>query len=313
MQGQGRRLDISLSDEAIDWLVRLNSGHATIDDRSAFDRWRARSGDHELAAQEAEALWQGLGAAGRQVQSTAASGSKLTRRTILGVSAVLAGGLAIREFGYGTRAFADHVTGVGERRTVKLPDGSVLSLNATTAVAVDFRPDERRLHLLDGEASFEVMHDRARPFVVDAGSGRTRSLGAAFNIDMRPDETVVAVMEGVVEISTSHSGGSAMRAQANQLVRYSAQRAPALDDTVDVAAETAWRRGKLIFNRRSLSDVVAEIKRYRPGSILIASSRLRSLEVTGVFDLRDPEAILATIEETLPVSATRLPYLTILR
>lgn len=77
--------------------------------------------------------------------------------------------------------------------------------------------------------------------------------------------------------------------------------------------ETAWRRGKLIFNRRPLGDVVAEIKRYRSGQIVIASAGLRALEVTGVFELADPEAILRTIEETLPVHVTRLPFVTVIR
>jgi transmembrane sensor len=62
-----------------------------------------------------------------------------------------------------------------------------------------------------------------------------------------------------------------------------------------------------------LRDVVSEIERHRPGNILIASPRLRTLVVSGVFETSEPEAILRTIEDTLDVSVTRLPLVTILR
>lgn len=53
--------DVSKSDEAIEWLVRLSSGRATPRDRLAFLPWRDRSAEHEAAAREAEAILRGVG------------------------------------------------------------------------------------------------------------------------------------------------------------------------------------------------------------------------------------------------------------
>ena len=39
--------DLKLSDEAIAWVVRLNAGTATQQDRAAYLRWRAESPRHE--------------------------------------------------------------------------------------------------------------------------------------------------------------------------------------------------------------------------------------------------------------------------
>ncbi len=307
--------DVALSDEAIDWLVALNSGRATDQDRASFAEWRARSAAHELAAREAEAVWHGVGIAGDRARTSErkASRAKLTRRAVVGGGVLVAGGWALGQSGaLSIRGFADHVTSMGERRSVMLPDGSSVLLNAGTALSVNFGEGKRALRLLAGEATFTVRPDPSRPFVVEAGGGRTRAVGTAFHSDIRPGETVVTVLEGVVEVTGAASATEAVVVRADQRVRYAASGRLSTPQAVDADIETAWRRGKLIFNRRPLGDVVAEIERYRSGTIIIGGTRLRTLEVTGVFDLDDPEAILRTIEETLPVRALRLPLVTVL-
>lgn len=82
---------------------------------------------------------------------------------------------------------------------------------------------------------------------------------------------------------------------------------------VNLEAETAWQRGKLRFDRRPLNDVAFELQRYKREKIIIANASLRSLEVSGVFDISDPEAVLKTIEESLAVQVIRLPFVTIIR
>ncbi|MBX3536671.1 MAG: FecR family protein [Chelatococcus sp.] len=311
--GKRHHVDIALSDEAIDWVVRLNSGRATQTDRQAFADWRLQSEQHERAAQEAETIWHGVGLAGDGLQKAdrKAARSKATRRALLGGVLLVAAGLAIERSGFlGPGRLADHATGVGEQRLIVLPDGSSVFLNASAALAVDFTDAERRLTLLEGEAIFTVARDTARPLIVEASGGEARAIGTIFNVDIRPEEVVVTVLEGVVEIATQVGS---VTARLDQRVRYAASSRPSAAETVDADVETAWRRGKLIFNRRPLGDVVAEIKRYRDGQIVIVNPRLRALEVTGVFDLADPETILRTIEETLPVHVTRLPFVTIIR
>lgn len=315
MTADGKRhdADTALSDEAIDWLVKLHSGRATRADHAAFAAWRGQSEAHEVAAREAEAVWHGVGIAGGEVRKAERKAS-LTRRAVLGGAVLLAGGAVLERTGMiGPHLLADHVTGIAEQRTVALADGSSVFLNADTALSEDFGAAERRLRLFRGEAVFTVAHDAARPFVVEAGDGRTRALGTVFDIDIRSREVVVTVLEGVVEVATDAGPRDAVIAGADQRIRYGASGRPSHAEAVDSDIETAWRRGKLIFNRRPLGDVVSELERYRHGQIVIASARLRSLEVTGVFDLADPEAVLRTIEETLPVRITRLPLVTVIR
>jgi transmembrane sensor len=308
--------DVTLSDEAIDWLVRLNSGRADDGDRASFAAWRQRSAGHELAAREAEAIWQGLGVAGtdaRRVERKAAR-TKLTRRAVIGGGALIVGGVTLVRSGIiGPQLFADHVTGIAEQRTVALADGSSAFLNASTALSVDFTERERRLTLFEGQATFAVAHDAERPFVVQANGGQTRALGTVFDVDIRPSQVAVTVVEGSVAVHTETAPTDIATVTADQRVRYLARGRPSALERIDANTETAWRRGKLIFDRRPLGEVVADLERYRRGKIVVVRDDLDALEVTGVFDLADPEAILLTIEETLPVRVARLPFVTIIR
>jgi transmembrane sensor len=310
-----QKADIALSDAAIDWLVRLKSGQATVDDHVAFTAWRGQSAEHEVAAREAEAIWHGVGIAGDRAKKLErkARRAKMTRRAMLGGGTLAVAGFALARSGViGPQLFADYATDVGEQRTVALADGSSVFLNARSALSVKFAAAERRLSLLEGQATFTVARDAARPFVVEAGDGQTRAVGTVFDIDIRADEAIVTVVEGVVAITTDQAPDPVV-ARVDQRVRYFPRGKPSAPETTNAEIETAWHRGKLVFNRRPLAGVVADIERYRRGTIVLVGDGLRSLEVTGVFDLNDPEAILRTIEDTLPVRMTRLPFVTIIR
>jgi transmembrane sensor len=308
--------DLALSDAAIEWVVRLKSGRATSEDEAAFQAWRSQSAAHEAAAHEAGLLWHGVGVAGDQFRTNARKNAytKLTRRTILGGAGLVLVGAGLKATGVlGPHLFADFVTSVGEQRTVELADGSSIVLNGNTALSADLNTMRRELTLHQGEATFTVKPDPARPFVVGANGGQVRAVGTVFDVDIRATETAVTVLDGKVSVTTSMPSTGSVNARANQRIKYTPTGGASPAEVVDAAVETAWRRGKLIFNARPLSDVVAEIQRHRRGTIVLASSRLRNLEVTGVFEINDPESILRTIDETLDVSVTRLPLVTILR
>lgn len=302
---------LSLSDEALEWIVRLNSGRAGEDDHARYAAWRETSAEHEEAAKEAEALWESLGAAGDRARRRPDSG--LGRRSFMGLAAFAVTGGAL--YGSGiipAFPFADYRTAIGERRSVELPDGSIAHLNADSAIVLDFSDQSRRLRLRQGQATFSVTHDPAKPFVVEALNGSTRAIGTVFDVDVRLGHVDITVLEGQVAVAHEQSPGSEVLASGDQRVRYGQDLAPSAPQPVEAETEIAWRRGKLIFDRRPLGDVVADIERYRRGRILVASSKLRALEVTGVFDLDDPEAILSAIESSLSLDVWRLPFVTII-
>jgi transmembrane sensor len=308
--GPGRRL----SDEAIDWLVRLGSGRATPKDRLAFLRWRQYSAAHEAAAVEAETLLRAVGDT-RQADQLRRHGEPLTYRRPVGRRVLFAGAalasvavvtVGLTSLGPLAALYAGHATGVGGRKRVELADGSFVILNTATAVSVDYSGKERRVVLHDGEALFDVAKDPSRPFIVTAGDMEVRAVGTAFVVRLKE----VTVSEGTVDVTIGSR--PPIRVVAGQ--RLDVGEADRLKlSMIDIDAATAWQRGRLIFNRRPLESVVAELQRYRAGRIVVLGDRLKALEVTGVFDLDDTDRILRAIEETTKAQIVNMPLLTVIR
>ena len=113
----------------------------------------------------------------------------------LAVVAIGAAGVAL----YSVRASV-YTTGIGEQRTVLLPDGSTVELNAQSRLRVRFTDQERDVELLDGQALFKVAKNAARPFVVKSDVARVRAVGTKFDVNTMSDGTTVTVLEGRVAV-----------------------------------------------------------------------------------------------------------------
>src|SRR5690606_22885018 len=99
-------------------------------------------------------------------------------------------------------------TRLGEQRSFKLDDGSILYLNTQSRARVDYSGAARDVHLIEGEALFIVARDSARPFRVHAGEATIQAVGTQFNVYRRADATLVSVVDGRVRISASDAAPS---------------------------------------------------------------------------------------------------------
>ncbi|MFT4091914.1 MAG: FecR domain-containing protein [Asticcacaulis sp.] len=312
----------ALSDEAIDWLVQLGTQGADGRLRQDFENWLARSPAHVEAARDAADMLEDLGHTRAALEYRELKGvidrsgrpksSPLTRRALIGGAIAASAALTV---GYGgimgpvSGLLADYATGVGERKSVTLPDGSVMWLNTASAVSLAFGHDLRRIRLHDGEVLFQVAAEALRPFVVSSGGGQALAVGTRFSMRRLRGHTEVSVIEGRVNVS---NGKRSAGLSGGQMIRYGTDILGAVE-TTDTQAVSAWHRGKLIFNRQSLVDVIAEIERYERGRIVIMDEALKGMRVSGVFDLEDLDGALRTIADTVRLKVMRLPMLTLIR
>ncbi len=293
-----------LAEAALEWLVRLNDGTATAGDWAAYDAWRDENPAQRAAADAAEGLWIGLGAAPTRPRRP---------KSVAAAAAVVAAGLVLLIgiwFGLPPGMLADYRTGPGERLSVTLADGSRLDLDGATRLDVAFDGQRRRLVLHDGTIHVTVAPDRDRPFEVAAAGGRTRALGTAFDVRRRGDTVRVAVTEHAVRVAYPETG-AAVDVAAGQQVTYGPGEGLGAPGPAELRGLSAWRRGRLIFDGQPLAEVLAEVERHRYGLITIADRDLRALKVTGVFDADDADALLDAVAATLPVRVRRLPFLAI--
>ena len=208
---------------------------------------------------------------------------------------------------------ADYVTGFGERRIVRLEDGSRISLDSDSEVTVRYTRYTRSLHLLKGQARFDVAHDVERPFSVVARDRKVVATGTAFNIDLTQPNVAVTLIEGhVVVLDATGDAQSVPLAvrkapvvelHAGQELVAANNRASVVKD-VDTKQVTAWVSGQLVFSNETLSDVVARVNRYSATPIVIADANLADEKVSGVFNVGDVPGFLEIITQTLPLSVS---------
>jgi transmembrane sensor len=296
--------------EAADWLVQLHSGSATAADHQAIAQWRSRSIEHAQAWHRAEALLGDL----RNVPANlaiptlqrAARKEGLTRRqtlTRLGLL-LLAGpvGIASQHLPW-QQWSADQRTAVGEQKNLQLPDGSQLLLNTDSAVDIAFNLRERRVMLLNGEVLVSTAKDPGtRPFIVETPQGTARALGTRFCVRTEGSKSLVSVLEGQVVVtpqllqqSTTVNAGERQSFKLNRLD------AP---ERFDLAA-VSWDKGMLLANNMRLDELLGELARYRPG-VLRCHPDIAALRVSGAFSLRDTDASLRLLSDTLPLSINSL-------
>lgn len=316
-----------LSDQALGWIVRLHSGEADKADWAAFDAWRGQSAEHEAAAREAEMLWGDVSELHRDpvtglIQPGRRKGGVSRRGVLGGVAGLAAVGAAGMWARGASRSWqSDHATGIAETRLVTLADGSRVTLNAMTAIDVDYRPDLRRLVLLEGQAFFEVLSDHDRPFVVETDRSRVLALGTAFDIDASlPDGSVaVAVTQHSVHVQPRGTTAGASPAGDGIVVAEGERVVISPDGRVggvgrqEAAVATAWQTGMYVAEERRLDEVIAAFRAYHAGWIVVQGDGVRALRVNAVLDLRTPDASLHALAEGLPIRVRQVSrYLTVI-
>lgn len=305
---------IDISDEALRWVIRLNAGDATARDHAAFAAWRSQDALHELAAREAEGLWNeasGLqqdARTGRLARRAEPRGP--SRRKLLGLTgaAVAAGGAGWLSLG-GGGAFADYATGLGETRELALPDGSRAFMNARSALNVEYGPGERRVRLVGGEATFQVNGGALPPFRAVTPLVEAITQGAAFNLNAAGDDVIVSVASETVRLRSTSGQTLDLGRSLEAIVSPNGdieRPAPISPDAI-----SSWRTGEYVAENRRLSDVVAALRGYYQGWIVLRDDAA-GIRVSAVLDLRRPIASLDALSAALPISVEKYsPYVTV--
>lgn len=191
-----------------------------------------------------------------------------------------------------TRLFS---TGVGQRLSMMLDDGSRLTLNTATSVRVAYTSAERHLILERGQAWFEVAKGQPRPFRVTARAHDIVAHGTAFDVRLDADRTTVLLVEGKVSV-----GAVAM--VPNDLLVARGDRLT-LRHGGDARQIEAWREGLVVFADTPLAEAVAELNRYAPHPLVVKDARAAALRVSGAFRTGESATFAEALETSFPVQA----------
>lgn len=243
----------------------------------------------------------GVEAALRRWRGDAAAPARRGRRralsALLGVAGLAAGTGLWRAWQRALPVFeAAWATAVGRIQAHTLPDGSRLTLDAASRAEVAYFADRRRVRLLAGSVFFDVAHDAARPFTVEALGHQVTVLGTRFAIDIGADGLRVAVESGRVQLRSAGGATQLLGAGDSALVDAARQ-----ISTTSSATEVApWRTGWLDFHHVPLGEAVARLARYSPRPLEVAADAAQ-LPVVGRVRIADAAGWLRLLPGSLPV------------
>ncbi|MDF9776904.1 FecR family protein [Pseudomonas baetica] len=313
---------------ALAWLSLLHDQPDSAD-QATFSQWLQADPAHAEAYAQAQVLWELSEVPARTLahedafalQGYLKAMNRSRRNTVgrwSGALAMAACLLLMISLGTGWQPMrwiddlgADYVSAPGEIRTVTLADQSQVTLDADSAIAVDFSRGERHVQLRRGAGFFSVTHT-GEPFVVDAEKGQARVLGTQFEVRLQPHGAQVTVLSGRVGVSADKNAEQQILT-AGQQMAYGESAAQKLH-AVDSEAQLAWRQGWLNYYKATLADVVQDLARYYPGRIVLLDDELAARRVSGSFPSRNPQAVLSSLQGVMGFEQHQvLEHLIILR
>src|SRR5580658_591471 len=241
-------------DEASAWFARLNRRQVSLTEIEAFRAWRADP--HNRAAYEVvDRTWRraaslkGEASIERALNDAVARGAARRRwREQLGAWVAGAGAaslvcLAVAGGGWiYLQAHPSYATKISEQRLVRLPDGSSVRLDTDSRIDVAFAAGSRAVRLEHGQAFFDVAHDAARPFLVEAGPVTVRAVGTRFDVRTDDNQATVTLVEGVVEVRRHGAAPQMWTLRPGQQVATNAAAAPR---AVNLETATSWTSGRV--------------------------------------------------------------------
>lgn len=172
----------------------------------------------------------------------------------------------------------------GQITCLTLFDGSTVWLNSETTIkySTDFNKKRREVHI-EGEAYFEVAHDKKRPFIVNVGNSQIKVHGTSFNVKAYSgsDKVEAALVEGKIEFITNEKSTILKPSERVILTQSKGQ---IVKDVIDVEKTTAWKKGKYYYNNEKLSAIVEQLQRWYEIDFVFNEDELANYFFTGVIN-----------------------------
>ena len=310
-------------ERAAQWFARLRAEDFSEDERDQFESWLKADASHRAAFKEMEETWQDVGfllsPSSLPKRHVAPERNHLfiwPRFQLAGLAAMFLLIISIFFFRSEITNFwvlimgeeITYRTEIGDTQKITLTDGSRLEMNGHSSVTVCFNRWRRKVDLPEGEVFFQVTYNPQTPFEVRSHQGMVRVLGTSFHMRSRNGRVSVDVENGRVQIITDperNSGilGRGVIIKGGQGVNYNwsgrmdRMRVARLDEV------SAWRKGKIVFRSRRLSEVLKELEHYHRVSLKLPDKELWNSRFTGTFDSHDLDEILEAIKVSFSLSS----------
>ena len=212
----------------------------------------------------------------------------------------------------------------GERKTLQLPDGSGVTLNGGSKISIpgNYGSTSRDIYL-EGEAFFDVKHNKELPFIVHTPAMDIKAVGTAFNVKAYPCEktTEASLISGLVEVTLKEQENRKMLLNKKKKVQWLEPTATSQQLTAQethnnnevrvitpvqnltktesgIIKEVAWTENKLAFYDESFDDIALLLERWYGAKIEFLDNDIRTYRFSGEYEKEELGTILGFLKES---------------
>ncbi|MUH36931.1 FecR family protein [Zobellia amurskyensis] len=190
----------------------------------------------------------------------------------------------------------------GQRSTLKLQDGTKISLNAGSSIEFpeSFNEHSTRDVKLIGEAFFEVAKNPNKPFIIHTENVTTQVLGTSFNVNAYDfsENISVTVRTGKVRVQSENKDGdiNTVYLAPNQMAEYSKKGDELITSTVANENYLDWKNGIIRFNDITFLEASKMLTRWYGIEVDFQSPALKNCHITARYEKAKLHVVLESIK-----------------
>jgi transmembrane sensor len=203
-----------------------------------------------------------------------------------------------------------YATHYGETARVKLPDGSLVTLNANSKLTYqDWEDEKDREVWLEGEAFFEVQKKKRSggrvKFVVHTDALQVEVLGTRFNVSDRRHRTQVVLEEGKIRLRLTKETDTIIDMKPGELIEYVDSAPLPAKRAVDPHSFVAWKDDQLVLNGKSMRDIAQLITENYGVEVIIQDTATARLKLRGSIPAHNLEELIEALTLAADIKISR--------
>ena len=188
-------------------------------------------------------------------------------------------------------------TAYGQTYQVRLPDGSIVYLNAASSLTytTSLIKEGKRIVELFGEGYFEVSKDKQHPFIVKTNKQEVEVLGTHFNISSYDNDDIekTTLLKGSIKLSAS---GMSKVLKPGQQAKVNGNKITVGETDTDLAV--AWKNNEFVFESENIETIMKMIERWYNVEVVYTGEKTKQRFSGKVSRFDDISKVLEIVEST---------------
>lgn len=196
-------------------------------------------------------------------------------------------------------------TAYGEHKSITLPDGSVVILNANSTISYPSKWDTEtaREIWLKGEAFFSVTHKKnSQKFIVHTNDLDVQVLGTKFDVNTHREKTRVILNSGKVKLYLVNQQNKEVDMKPGEMVDFAPKQQRLSKKAVEAAKYSSWVDKKLVFEESTLKEIAALLQDNYGYKVRFSTSDLEQLTFTGTIESENIDLLFNILQKTFNIS-----------